>query len=157
MCPTAFLHCEPDHKSEKCSHEPAGGSWPGEKICREEGKDTLPRCFGIGIGKGELSKVEHVRHDVNSSPNDYGPCSSFMKGNVLVKWDEIVERGTTQKGDEVPADRKEDKNDIHMKNQGGSTSNGWGEDIKKCWEKVNCQLRTVRDTKSCPRINQIIF
>src|ERR1700733_12573752 len=124
MHTAAFLRREPDHDSEKCSHEPARGSWPGEEICREEGKDTFARSFGIGIGKGEHSKVEHVGHDMNSSPNDYGPRSSFVKSNVLVKWVDVVERSTTQKGDDVPADRKENEYDIHMKDQGGSTSNG---------------------------------
>jgi hypothetical protein len=125
MCTAAFLHCEPNHDSETRSHDPTGGSRPSEEVSTEEGKDALASCFGVGIGYGQLGKVEHMRHDMNDGPYDDRPCRGLVESDVLVKGNEVVERGPAQEGYKVPTNGKEDEDNIYMENQGGSTSNSW--------------------------------
>lgn len=86
--------------------------------------------MSIRVSHRHFGKVEHVRHDVNDGPYDDGPCRSLVEGDALVKGDDVAERGTAQEGDEVPADGKEDEDDVHMKNHGGSASDGWNENEK---------------------------
>lgn len=61
--------------------------------------------------------------NVHECPDNDGPCCRFVKGDVLVERDEIVERRTTQQGYEVAANRKENEDDINMENECGGSSN----------------------------------
>ena len=48
-----------------------------------------------------------------------------MESDVLVEWDDIVQRGTANKGDEVAANREKNENDIDMENKSGSPGDSW--------------------------------
>jgi hypothetical protein len=122
MCTAATLHREPDHYCKACSHDPASDPRPSGEVCREEDNNTLPSCFGINVGFGEHSKVEHVRRNVNNCPHDDRPSRCLVKGNALVKGNNVVERGPAEERDEIPADWKKDEDNIHVENQGGRAS-----------------------------------
>jgi hypothetical protein len=70
-------------------------------------------------------KVEHVGDGVNERPEDDGPGGGLVEGDVLVEGNDVVQGCPAQHGDEVPAYGEQDEGDIDVKNEGGSTSDGW--------------------------------
>lgn len=62
---------------------------------------------------------------MNDSPEDDRPGGSLVEGDVLVERDDIVQGGSAQQGDKVPAYREEDKGDINVKDECGSPGDGW--------------------------------
>jgi hypothetical protein len=85
----------------------------------------LTTRFRTGVDDCELGKIEHVRDDVYSRANDYGPGRCLVECDVLVKRHKRIQRGTTKERDKIPADREENKDDINVKHERWRTSEGW--------------------------------
>ena len=62
-------------------------------------------------------------NDVHHGADDNGPGRGNVEGEVLVKGNNLVERGAAEEGDEVAADGKKDENDIDVQDQGSRTGN----------------------------------
>jgi len=122
MGPTPFLHGKPHHDTETRNHDPARGAWASEEVGGEEGEYVLPCGYRLRICPGHFGKVEHVRYDVDDSPNDNGPCGGFVEGDALVEGNDLAEGRAAEEGDEIAADGEENENDVDVKNQGSGAS-----------------------------------
>lgn len=54
-----------------------------------------------------------------------------MQGKAFVKWNDYIERGLSEEGDEVAADGQENEDDVDMKHEGCSTSDGYTHEKKR--------------------------
>lgn len=59
---------------------------------------------------------------MNDAPEEDGPGGRLVEGDVLVEGDDVVKRCTTQHGDKVAANGKQDEDDINVQDHGGSAS-----------------------------------
>jgi len=114
---------KPDHDTEGNRHDPSGNSGSSEEIGSHERNKALP--WGLLHCDGKLGKIDHMREDVHGRADDDGPGGGLVEGDVLVEWDDIVERGATQHRDKVAANGEEDKDDIDMEDQRRRSSSGY--------------------------------
>ena len=63
--------------------------------------------------------------DVHDSPEDHGPCCSFVECDILIEGDDLIERRATKHRYKIATDRKEDEYHIHVKNESSRTGDGW--------------------------------
>jgi hypothetical protein len=96
-----------------------------------------------------------VCYDVHDSPKNDGPSCSLVKSDVLVEGNDLIERGAAEHGDEVAADREENKYHIHVKNQSSHTSDGW-KDISRRKTRVRKAL-TVSNSKRSAGGNVVVL
>lgn len=66
------------------------------------------------ISQGELGEIDHVCGDVNDRPEDDGPGSRLVEGDILVEGNVVVQRGAPDEGYEVAADGQQDEDDIYV-------------------------------------------
>jgi hypothetical protein len=62
-------------------------------------------------------------NDVHHGTDNNGPGCGNVEGEVLVKGNDLVERGAAEEGDEVAADGKKDEYDIDVQDHGSRTGN----------------------------------
>jgi hypothetical protein len=105
---------EKDHNGKDSGHDPASGAGPGGKVCIEEGDKLCTTCRCTRISHRELGEVDHMGNDVHHGADDNGPGCGNVEGEVLVKGNNLIERGAAEEGDEVAADRKKDEYDIDV-------------------------------------------
>lgn len=125
VCPPAFFHCKVHHDPQRHGHDPPGGSGARDELREDERRDSLASRLRIGVGDGELGVVNHMRSDVDKGEEDDRPGDHLVEGNVLVKGDDVVQCGSAQQGDKVPADGEQDENDIDMQDESSRASDGY--------------------------------
>lgn len=96
--PPRFLTRIPDHDTKRNGHYPTGGTGSGEKISSHKAHDA-----GIGLD-GKLSEVDHMSSNVKCAEEGQGKACELVKGDVLLKRDNMIESWTTKEGDEVSTD-----------------------------------------------------
>ena len=109
-----FLRGEKNHDTKAESHDPPSRAWPCGEIGLEEGEKLGATCRCGSVGEREFVKVNHVRDNMHDSAGDDGPGRGLMKGEVLVKGNDVVERCATEEGYEVAADGEKDEDNINM-------------------------------------------
>jgi len=122
VSPTPLLHRKPDHDSEREPHDPACDTGASCEVGQQEG--NKPVFCRVCRRNGELCKVEHVGDSVNDRPEDDRPGGGLVEGDVLVEGNDIVQRSAAQHGDKASAHGEQDKGDVDMQNESGSTSDG---------------------------------
>jgi hypothetical protein len=109
-----FLHGEVDHDGKADGHNPPGSAGPGGKVGLKEGGELCATRLCGSVGERELGKVDHVRSNMHDSAEDNRPGGGLMKGDVLIKWNELVKGCATKERDEVAADGEKDEDDINI-------------------------------------------
>lgn len=123
MRPLPLLERKEDHHTQSDPHDPAGGARAGRKVGEEE-SDYFFAGGGVLEGEDELGKVDHVGDGVDCGADDDSPGGGLVEGDVFVEWDDVVEWGAAQHGDEIPADRQQDKDDVDVEDEGGGSGDG---------------------------------
>jgi len=88
--PTRFFDGGEHHSHECYQHDIACCTRSSAKVDDEPAFE--PEIFG----HGETGKVYPVGNSVDPREEDDGPGDEFVEGDVLVKVDDAVERGTTE-------------------------------------------------------------
>lgn len=117
MGTTTFLNGEENHCSQCCSHDPTSDSRSRGEVGSKESQKSLSSGLGVRVGSRQLCKIYHVRSDVYNRTNNDRPCRRYMESDVLVKRNDVVERGPAKERNEVAANREKDINDIYVQDQ----------------------------------------
>ena len=116
--PPPLLYREPDHGAQSEPHDPSSDPRTGCEVGQQEHDDSL--LGRIRRRDSEVGKVDHVGDSVNYRPEDNGPGSGLMEGDILVEGNDVVQRCSAQHGDEVPANREQDEGSINMEDESSS-------------------------------------
>ena len=94
ICFAFLLHRKVNHNSKNSRHNPASHTGASGEIDRKKIDGMLA---GSGThGSGQFVKIDHVCNDMNNGTGYDGPTSCLMKGYILVKRDDVVQRRTAQ-------------------------------------------------------------
>ena len=55
---------------------------------------------------------------MDNSAGDNGPSGCLVKSNVVVEWNDTIERGAPKQGYKIAADREQDENHVDVENKG---------------------------------------
>ena len=124
VCPANFLPGEPDHDRQSDGHDPTCDARTSREIGQKESSDP---CTGsVSSNNGQFVEVDHVCEDVDGRSNDNRPGGRLVESDILVKGDDVVQRGTSKEGDKVAAHGEEDEDDIDMEYERCSPGNSCG-------------------------------
>ena len=123
----ALLNREPNHDTEGGGYNPASRTRASDEVGRNERKHLLASRLRIRVNHGELSEVDHVRHDVDNGEDDDRPSDSLVERNVLIEGNERVEGRLAEERDKVTANREKDEGHIDMEDERSRTGDRWNE------------------------------
>lgn len=92
----AFLYREEDHDAQSQCHDPAGNTGARSEVGSKERDDLLSRSRSGRVRSGKLCKIHHMSKNVNNGSDHNRPCCCFVEGNVLVKGNDVVQRGAAE-------------------------------------------------------------
>jgi hypothetical protein len=107
-----FLSGSPSHSTESNPHDPTSDSGSGLNAEQEEVLDAVG-CV-VGRHDGEPDDVDDMSQGMYEGPEDDGPASGLVEGDVFVERNEVVKGRATEEGDEVTADREENEDDVDV-------------------------------------------
>lgn len=84
----------PYHDAQCCGHNPASYTGTGSKVGEQEGDDSAASIGGRD--HSQMTKVPHVGRNMDDRPDDDGPSSRLVECDILVEWNYVVERGSTE-------------------------------------------------------------
>ena len=85
------------------------------RSCSEVGEDETHESEFVECG--EAGEVVPMRNGVNPGEEDDSPGDKLVEGDVLIEWDDVVQRRTAGHRDEVPAYWEEDEGYVNMQYQ----------------------------------------
>lgn len=113
----SLLHSIPHHNTEADQHEPTGPERPNNEVGDDEEFHFFAQGVGIGIGHSQPVKVDNMGQGMYDAPSHNCPCGGLVEGDVLVKRNDIAERGPSEERYEVTADGEENEDDIDVEDE----------------------------------------
>jgi len=126
-----LLPGKPNHNSEASGHDPTGDAGSRHKVSFEEDDAGARAAGGSSDRETQPGKVDHVGEGMDGGKEHNRPRSGNMEADVVVEWDDIVQRRLAEQGDEVAANGEENKDDVDVEDEGGSTRNNES-DSERC-------------------------
>lgn len=106
-----FLNCRKDHGHERNKHDISSPSWSRNKVGLE------PSSEAESLLDGELGKVVPMSDGVKPGEENERPGGELVEGDVLVEWDDTVERSLSGERDQSTADWKEDEGTVDVQDE----------------------------------------
>jgi hypothetical protein len=122
--PAALLRSKEDYDPKGGGHDPASDAGSGGEVGVQEGDNLGAKGLSVRVRNREAGEIDHMCPDVNGCEEDHRPCRSFVKGEVLVERDNMIEGCTAEEGDKVATDGEKDEDDVDMEDESSRAGDG---------------------------------